>query len=91
MHITIETAGTVFEPVALRPDEHQPEAGEFDAVEREVGRWAAQHESRPKPPEVLRQLMARYEYQLKFVVASDEDCRRSAGSGRDGVERERGS
>ena len=31
MHITIETAGTV-SAGGLRPDEHQPEAGELDAA-----------------------------------------------------------
>ena len=31
MHITIETAGTVFAPWPAHLDEHQPEAGQLDA------------------------------------------------------------
>jgi hypothetical protein len=34
MHITIETAGTVFRAGGLRPDEHQPEAFQLDARRR---------------------------------------------------------
>jgi 7-carboxy-7-deazaguanine synthase len=41
--------------------------------EREGGKWAAQHDRLRYQPEVLKQLMAEYEYQLKFVVASPED------------------
>jgi 7-carboxy-7-deazaguanine synthase len=41
--------------------------------EREGGKWVAQHERLRYRPEVLRQLMAEYEYQLKFVVAAEED------------------
>jgi 7-carboxy-7-deazaguanine synthase len=41
--------------------------------EREGGKWVAQHERVRYQPEVLRQLMAEYEYQLKFVVASPDD------------------
>ena len=37
LHITIETAGTVFAAGRLRPDEHQPEAGELDAGRSALG------------------------------------------------------
>jgi 7-carboxy-7-deazaguanine synthase len=40
---------------------------------REGGRWAGQHERLRYQPEVLKQLMANYPYQLKFVVAAEED------------------
>ena len=40
LHITIETAGTVFAAGGLRPDEHQSEAGQFDAGRCALGRAA---------------------------------------------------
>ena len=36
-------------------------------------RWAAQHDRLRYQPDVLRSLMARYPYQLKFVVADPSD------------------
>jgi 7-carboxy-7-deazaguanine synthase len=41
--------------------------------EREGGRWAAQHDRLRYQPEVLKQLIREYAYQLKFVVASPGD------------------
>jgi 7-carboxy-7-deazaguanine synthase len=41
--------------------------------ERDGGRWAAQHDRLRYQPEVLKKLMAEYEYQLKFVVSSEDD------------------
>jgi 7-carboxy-7-deazaguanine synthase len=41
--------------------------------ERDGGRWAAQHDRLRYRPEVLKQLMSEYEYQLKFVVSAPED------------------
>jgi len=46
--------------------------------EREGGRWAAQHERLRYQPDVLKQLMSEYLYQLKFVVASPEDMKEIA-------------
>jgi 7-carboxy-7-deazaguanine synthase len=42
-------------------------------MEREGGRWAAQHDRLRYQPEVLRRLMAKYPYQLKFVVSTSSD------------------
>jgi 7-carboxy-7-deazaguanine synthase len=41
--------------------------------EREGGRFAAHHEATRLQPEVLKQLIERYNYQLKFVVERPED------------------
>jgi len=68
-HITIETAGTVFEPVACHLMSISPKL----ANSTPEGRFAGPHERRRLQPEILRQLMARYDYQLKFVVAAPED------------------
>ncbi len=73
LHVTIETAGTVFQPVACDLMSISPKLANSTPHEREAGKWAAQHERLRYQPEVLRQLMAEYEYQLKFVVASPDD------------------
>ena len=73
LHITIETAGTVYHPVACDLMSISPKLANSTPHQREAGKWAAQHERLRYQPEVLRQLMAEYEYQLKFVVASPDD------------------
>jgi 7-carboxy-7-deazaguanine synthase len=73
LHITIETAGTVFQPVACDLMSISPKLSNSTPREREGGRWAAQHERLRLQPEVLRSLLESYEYQLKFVVAQPED------------------
>jgi 7-carboxy-7-deazaguanine synthase len=73
LHVTIETAGTVYHPVACDLMSISPKLDNSTPRERERGKWAAQHERLRYQPEVLKQLMSEYEYQLKFVVASPED------------------
>jgi 7-carboxy-7-deazaguanine synthase len=68
-HITIETAGTVFRPVACDLMSISPKL----ANSTPEGPWAAQHERLRIQPEVLAELMARYDYQLKFVISRPED------------------
>ncbi|HEX4230823.1 MAG TPA: 7-carboxy-7-deazaguanine synthase QueE [Bryobacteraceae bacterium] len=73
LHITIETAGTVYAPVACDLMSISPKLRNSTPFEREGGRWAAQHERSRYRPDVLRQLMDGYPYQLKFVVSAPED------------------
>ena len=74
LHITIETAGTVYQQgAACDLMSISPKLANSTPLEREGGKWATQHERLRYQPEVLRKLMAGYEYQLKFVVASPED------------------
>ena len=73
MHITIETAGTVFRPVACDLMSISPKLANSTPWEREGGRWAAQHERLRYQPALLKQLMASYPYQLKFVVSAPTD------------------
>jgi 7-carboxy-7-deazaguanine synthase len=73
LHVTVETAGTVYHPVACDLMSISPKLENSTPHEREDGKWAAQHERLRYQPEVLKQLMSEYEYQLKFVVASPED------------------
>jgi len=78
LHITIETAGTVFHPVACDLMSISPKLENSTPHDREGGKWAAQHERLRYQPEVLKQLMSEYLYQLKFVVASPEDMKEIA-------------
>ena len=73
MHVTIETAGTVLQPVACDLMSISPKLANSTPHDREGGRWAAQHDRLRYQPEVLKKLMADYAYQLKFVVAAPED------------------
>jgi 7-carboxy-7-deazaguanine synthase len=73
LHITIETAGTVFAPVVCDLLSISPKLANSVPHEREGGRWAAQHDRVRLQPEILKRLTSEYEYQLKFVVSSPDD------------------
>ena len=68
-HITIETAGTVFAAVECDLMSISPKL----ANSTPVGEWAQRHERLRIQVDVVRRLMADYQYQLKFVVARAED------------------
>jgi 7-carboxy-7-deazaguanine synthase len=72
-HITIETAATVFEPVACDLLSLSPKLASSTPHEREGGRFAGRHERLRLRPEVLRAFLERYEYQLKFVIDRPAD------------------
>jgi 7-carboxy-7-deazaguanine synthase len=69
LHITIETAGTVVQPVACDLMSISPKL----ANSTPEGSWMAQHERLRIQPEKLRELMDRYAYQLKFVIRDPAD------------------
>lgn len=69
MHITVETAGTVFAPVACDLMSISPKLSNSTPQ----GVFAAHHEHLRLQADVLRRLMAAYEYQLKFVIAEERD------------------
>jgi 7-carboxy-7-deazaguanine synthase len=68
-HITVETAGTIFQPVACDLMSISPKL----ASSTPSGDWAARHERLRIQPDVLAELMSRYEYQLKFVIEKPGD------------------
>ena len=70
MHITIETAGTVFAPVACDLMSISPKLANSTPDDP---RWRGQHERLRIQPAVLAELIVRYEYQLKFVIARPDD------------------
>jgi len=69
MHITVETAGTVFTPVSCDLMSISPKLSNSTPA----GAFEARHEKLRLQPEILRQLMGAYDYQLKFVIAREDD------------------
>lgn len=78
LHITVETAGTVYQPVACDLMSISPKLKNSIPYERDSGRWAAQHDRLRHQPDILRRLMSDYPHQLKFVVSEPEDLREIA-------------
>ncbi|MBX9789448.1 MAG: 7-carboxy-7-deazaguanine synthase QueE [Pirellulales bacterium] len=74
LHITIETAGTLDLPVACDLMSISPKlAGSGpDAVRHAV--WHRRHERTRESLEVVRRLLERYLYQLKFVIDAPTDA-----------------
>jgi len=73
-HITIETAGTLYLPLACDLMSISPKlAGSTPAAQRDP-RWHERHQRNRHVPDVIRRLVREYEYQIKFVVDSPQDC-----------------
>ena len=69
-HVTIETAGTVFAPVACDLMSISPKLANSTPDDPQ---WNKQHERLRIQPEVLKRLTREYAYQLKFVVSAEAD------------------
>jgi 7-carboxy-7-deazaguanine synthase len=69
LHVTVETAGTIFEPVACDLMSISPKL----ANSTPRGSHAARHDRLRIQPDVLVTLMSRYDYQLKFVIEKPGD------------------
>jgi 7-carboxy-7-deazaguanine synthase len=67
MHITIETAGTVFKTIECDLMSISPKLSNSTPD----GAFASQHERLRTQPDVLRQLMSALDYQLKFVITDE--------------------
>ncbi|MGH7215503.1 MAG: 7-carboxy-7-deazaguanine synthase QueE [Tepidisphaeraceae bacterium] len=73
-HVTIETAATVFAPVAIDLASLSPKLSNSTPTEREGGKYAAMHErQRLNVPVVQRFIDTAPDFQLKFVVTSERD------------------
>jgi 7-carboxy-7-deazaguanine synthase len=74
LHITVETAGTLYLPMACDLMSISPKlAGSGPGADDEP-RWHRRHERSRHVPEVIRRLVIEYPYQIKFVVDSPADC-----------------
>jgi 7-carboxy-7-deazaguanine synthase len=73
-HITIETAATVFEPVAMDLASLSPKLSNSTPVNREGGRFAALHDRQRLNIPVVQQFIDHApDFQLKFVVSNTQD------------------
>jgi 7-carboxy-7-deazaguanine synthase len=73
-HITIETAATVFHPLALDLASLSPKLSNSTPHQRETGRFVAMHErQRLNIGEIQQFLASPPDIQQKFVVSSDRD------------------
>jgi 7-carboxy-7-deazaguanine synthase len=67
-HITLETAATVFKPVACDLASLSPKLSNSTPWQREGGRFAERHEKLRLQYDVIRAFMNHCDYQLKFVI-----------------------
>ena len=74
LHITIETAGTIDKPVHCDLMSISPKLSNSTPDLNRAADWRARHEKTRHQPNVIRALLDRYEYQLKFVADQPEDC-----------------
>ena len=73
-HITIETAGTLYLPVACDLMSISPKTANSTPPKDRDPRWHARHQRNRHVPEVIRRLVDEYEYQFKFVIDRPADC-----------------
>jgi 7-carboxy-7-deazaguanine synthase len=73
-HITMETAATVYKPIAIDLASLSPKLSNSTPWQREGGRFATAHERQRINVDVIQQFIdASSDFQLKFVVSSDAD------------------
>jgi 7-carboxy-7-deazaguanine synthase len=72
-HITIETAGTLHLPVVCDLMSISPKFASSAPAAVAHPRWHRRHERERHRPEVIRRLLADYDYQIKFVIDTPRD------------------
>jgi 7-carboxy-7-deazaguanine synthase len=72
-HITIETAATIFKPVACDLISLSPKLANSTPWKRERGKFARLHEDQRLNIPVIQQYLDGYDYQIKFVVERKGD------------------
>jgi 7-carboxy-7-deazaguanine synthase len=72
-HITVETAGTIFKPLACDLASLSPKLSNSVPHQREGGRFAPHHDQLRLQPAVLRAFMEHCSHQLKFVIDQPQD------------------
>jgi 7-carboxy-7-deazaguanine synthase len=79
-HITIETSGTLYLPVAcdlmsISPKLSNSTPSFFILHPSSLDpRWPHRHESNRHTPDVINRLISEYDYQIKFVIDTPADC-----------------
>jgi 7-carboxy-7-deazaguanine synthase len=74
-HITVETAGTLYLPLACDLMSISPKLSNSTPSAAAAPQWQGRHDRTRHQPEVIRRLMREYRYQLKFVINTEEDVR----------------
>jgi len=74
-HVTIETNGTLYRRIRCDLMSISPKLSSSTPPADKNKALAAEHEAMRYQPEVIDRLIGEYDYQLKFVVNSDADCR----------------
>jgi 7-carboxy-7-deazaguanine synthase len=72
-HITIETAATIYKPVACDLLSLSPKLANSTPWKRAKGKFARTHEARRLNYKVIQKFLDDYDYQLKFVVDQRQD------------------
>lgn len=72
-HITIETAGTIFQKLDCDLMSISPKFSNSDPEASRAGEWLKKHQATRHRPDVALHLMETYSYQLKFVVDVPND------------------
>lgn len=78
-HITVETAATIFKPIACDLVSMSPKLANSTPWERARGKFAASHERRRLNFSVMQKFLDAHDYQLKFVVEQSQDFTEIAG------------
>lgn len=73
-HITIETAGTLYLPLACDLMSISPKLSNSTPSPERGGEWSRRHERTRCAPGAMRRLLSEYNYQVKFVVETLADC-----------------
>jgi 7-carboxy-7-deazaguanine synthase len=74
LHLTIETAGTLYLPVRCDLMSISPKLTNSTPSAEMHPQWHHRHERTRHVPDVIRRLIVGREYQFKFVVESRSDC-----------------
>ena len=72
-HITMETAATIFKPIACDLVSMSPKLSNSTPWKREKGKFVRMHEEHRLNFSVIQRFMDRYDYQLKFVADQRKD------------------
>lgn len=73
VHVTIETAGTLYLPVECDLMSISPKLSNSAPAAHEHARWHRRHEENRNVPSVVRRLVREHTYQIKFVVETESD------------------
>jgi 7-carboxy-7-deazaguanine synthase len=72
-HVTVETAGTLYLPLECDLMSISPKLSNSTPSVKKAPKWRVRHDRARHRPDVIRQLIREYRYQLKFVIDTPPD------------------